>query len=812
LSFPLHEHLTAALGASYTIERELGGGGMSRVFVAEEKALGRRVVIKVLPPEMAAALSSDRFRQEIQLAARVQHPHIVPLLSAGEIANGWGTGAPMTYFTMPYVEGESLRSRLAGDAMTISDLIRILREVASALEAAHAKGIVHRDVKPENVLLSHGSAMVTDFGVARAISSATVSNERLTTHGLAIGTPAYMAPEQAAADPTVDHRADIYSWGVLAYELLTGATPFAGRPPQAMLAAHTLETPQPLPSRHVNVPPALASLVMRCLAKLPADRPQSAAAIVRELDDITTTPSGTARLEGVRVKGAQRRTIASAAAIIVVFGLAAMFVSQRSKQQRAAAVVATSDSSQGAVPPRNAIAVLPFTNSGGPAADEYLSDGMTDELTTSLAKRSDLEIVGRRSAYAFKGKDARPQDIGHALGAAFLLDGTVRRVGSRMRVSAQLTRAANGIVVWSDRYEGPADDVFALQDSIADAIAGALRLRLASSQAGGTDGTRTASPEAHDLYLQARFNAAKHTREGLLKAIALFQQSIAKDSLYALPWAGIGDAYGWLADDYVPTSEAYPIAKQAAQRSLQLAPRLAEGHAVLGWILYAYDWDFAGSERESAAAIALDPGSALARSNHAFALHALGRFPESIAEMRRAIALDPLSASQSANLEWALLMARRYDEVIAQRNITRELDPTYFFSDSWGAVAYRALGRFDEALAIYLEQKRREPSRPLAGLAVTYVAKGDTAAARAELRALEEYATRSYVRPEQIAQVYVALGQPERALELLERAVATRSNGTLTLRDASSWEPLRADPRFARLVARTGLAPLPSQR
>ncbi|CAA9354023.1 MAG: Putative serine/threonine protein kinase, partial [uncultured Gemmatimonadaceae bacterium] len=286
----LREQLQESLGTAYAIQRELGGGGMSRVFLAEELALGRRVVVKVLPREAGAGLSIERFRREIQLAARLQHPHIVPLLAAGDAG-----GVP--YFTMPFVEGNSLRERLRGRAepVPVRDAVRLLRDVAAALAYAHESGVVHRDIKPDNVLVSHGSAMVTDFGVAKAVSSARADaapgagDGTLTALGSSLGTPAYMAPEQAAADPATDHRADIYSFGVLAYELLAGEAPFAGRAPHAMIVAHLTEAPRPLADARPGVPAALAELVGRCLAKDPEARPQSAAEVVRVLDDLPLT-------------------------------------------------------------------------------------------------------------------------------------------------------------------------------------------------------------------------------------------------------------------------------------------------------------------------------------------------------------------------------------------------------------------------------------------------------------------------------------------------------------------------------------------
>lgn len=767
---------------------------MSRVFLADEIALQRRVVIKVLPPEMAASLSVDRFNLEIKLAAKLQHPHIVPLLSAGEV-----DGLP--YFTMPYVEGESLRARIAraGNAPA-TDAIRILREVASALDYAHSMGIVHRDIKPDNVLLSHGSAMVTDLGVAKALTaSVTRANDGLTMLGTTLGTPAYMAPEQVAADPDIDHRADIYAWGVMAYELLTGATPFAGRTPQAMLAAHVSEAPMSVALRRPGLAPALSTVVMQCLAKVPSERPQSGAALIESLDAVIT-PQQLTGLPQVAVLAAERpraqmRRAFFGAGILLALALATFGWTKRSSMlsSHAGSVVPTD---------RLSIAVLPFVSVGSDSAQDFISDGMTDELAAALTKVPGLQVAARRSAFVFKGSNSDPVAIGSALKVALLLDGSVQRANDRVRVTAQLTRASDGFVLWSERYEGNAREIFALQDSIAAAVVGALKLTLGAGTLSELASTRTKSLEAHDLYLKGRFEASKHTKAGLLASLDLFQKAVAVDPSYPLPWVGMADAYGWLADDYLPSKDAYTKAKAAVTRAIELAPTLAEAHAVLGWILYAYDWDFPAAERESHMAVTLDSSSALARSNYAFALQALGKNSEALVQMRRALALEPLSAAYSANLEWHLLMQRKYREVIAQHAQTVQIDPTYFFSDSWAGVAYRELGQYGDALKTYQQAEAVSGGRPIAGMVATYARLGDTASAKRELARLEEFGRTTHVPADRLALAYTALGDRERAFQLLDKAVNERANGVLILSASPVYDALRSDPRFASLVRR----------
>ena len=776
----LRDQLQTSLGDAYTLERELGGGGMSRVFVAHEQKLDRDVVVKVLSPELSVGISSERFAREIKVAAMLQEPHIVPIHAAGLTADG------LPWFTMPFVRGDSLRRRIEQGHVPLSEATGILRDIARALLYAHAHGVVHRDIKPENVLLSEGTAVVMDFGIAKALSASQSADSRaLTATGTSIGTPAYMAPEQAAADPDVDHRADLYAWGMIAYELLSGHHAFANRTtPQQLLRAQMSEMPADLRDERFHVPAALAGLVMRSLEKDPAARPGS----IREVLEVLDAKHSIAK----RVVRNTHPVVVVAAVAGLVLALGAYVIVAR----REGAIPAAGDRS---------IAVMPFTIIGGDSAEEYLAAGMTDELASELTKVAGLRVAARRSVWSYKGKGSQPAEIGRALNVAMLLDGTVQHAKDRIRVRAQLTSASDGGVLWGDSFEGAAGDVFALQDTITSAIIGKLRLTFAASAVAKRATERPKNLHAHELYLRGRFEADRHTEHGLRAAIALFQRAAAEDSTYALPWVGIADAYGWLADGYMPASDAYPKAKAAVAHAIDLAPTLAEAHAVLGWILLAYDWDFAAAEAEGSKAVALDPNSALAHSNYSFALLYRHKPDAAMAEVRRAFAIDPLSAALSDVFEWHLLQSRQYAAVLEQHKVTRRLDPTYFFSDSWAAIAYRELGYFDESVAAYKLVASAHEDVALPGLAVTYARMGDTTRARALLKQL--LAGPAHVKPDGVAQVYANLGQRDQAFEWLDSAYRIRVNSILETARSPVFDPLRSDPRFAVLQRKIGLAP-----
>ena len=794
----LRSALEKDLGETYAFDRELGGGGMSRVFVAEERALKRLVVVKVLKGDMAEGVSFDRFRREIQLAAKLQHPHIVPLISSGEVA-------AKPYFTMPFIEGESLRARLTREGeLPVAESLRILRHVAAALSYAHKHGVVHRDIKPDNVMLADDFALVTDFGVAKAVSesSSAVPGGSLTGLGLAIGTPAYMSPEQAVADPTVDHRADIYSWGVLAYEMLTGWPPFNGLSPQATLAAQAVQKPDDIQKKRPGLPPALSSLVMRCLEKRPSDRPQTAADVLQELDAIVTPTGGTqATLVAPPApsKGVPRAF--SIATAVIVVAIAAFLLYQRGGFTRSASSTEL-----------NSVAVLPMVNVGGDSANDYFSDGMTDELTNALGKLPGLRVASRTSAYAFKRRtDADAAQIGKALHVQALLEGTVRRAGDRLRVTAQLTNVSDGLAFWSDTYERDAKDVFRVQDDIARSIANALKLKLGTPAATVSSSSRgTENLQAYDLYLRGLYFWNRRGADNLLRAISYFEQAVAADKNFGRAYAAMASAYA-LLPEYTdsPPADVLDRTRSAATHALQIDSGLAQAHTALG-LASVHAWDFDAAEKQYRMAIALEPRYATAHQWYGELLYQTGRVDSAVAEIRRAAELDPLAPITASALGYALDLAGRCDEGITEIKKGIELASTIALNHMVLSYCYLFKRDYPNAVREVETAARLAPDLAVeqGALAYIYGATGDRNRARAVLARLEQRARSEHVGPFSIAMAKIGLGDNEGALTALERAVNEHdiALSQFSMTRDRAWEPIRSDPRFRRILERMNLA------
>jgi serine/threonine protein kinase/tetratricopeptide (TPR) repeat protein len=654
----LKEQLQQTLGGSYTLERELGGGGMSRVFVAEETSLGRKVVVKVLPPDLAATVNVERFRREIQLAARLQHPHIVPVLAAG-ISDG------LPYYTMPFIEGESLRARLArSGALPVPEAAKILRDVLSALSYAHEHGVVHRDIKPDNVLLTGNHAVVADFGVAKALSASTNPGSSLTSLGVALGTPAYMSPEQAAADPATDHRADLYGVGAMAYEMLTGHQVFSARSPQAMLAAHAAEKPEPIDRRRPSVPPELSSLIMRSLEKHVADRPQSAGEMLAGLE-AAITPSGatTPHIGAIapRAQKSDRRGLFMAigsAVVLLTLASSSWYWYDRKSPVVAAAAADTTPS----------LAVIPFENLGK-SEDAYFADGMTEEISSRLGALSGLRVIGRQSAKSYANTNKPFTQVGRELGVAYVLTGSVRwdrsRAGhNRVNVSPALLRTSDGTQLWSEPYEDEVTGVFDIQGKVAERVAAALKVRLTEGQQRSLTARPTDNLDAYDSYLRGKATeAGTWDPTSWSRAANYYSRAASLDPKFADAYAALGRAHlgvYWFRGD--PTPQRLELAKVAIDKALALQPGLPAAHSALADYYYHGKLDYQRALKEVEVARSLAPNDPDAMDLRGRIERRQNRWAESIANIKRASELDPRNTQFLSDLCETQLTARQYEE------------------------------------------------------------------------------------------------------------------------------------------------------
>ena len=809
----IREDLQRALGAAYTIERELGGGGMSIVFVATDNTLGRQVVIKVLPQELAATVSVDRFKREIMLSAALQHPHIVPVLSAGQAEQ-------LPYFIMPYVDGESVRARMARGPLSVRETVTILKDVARALAYAHGRGIIHRDIKPDNILLSGGAAVVTDFGVAKAISASRErvtlggrtssggwSSGTITSVGTSLGTPLYMAPEQAAADPNTDHRADLYALGVVGYEMLVGAPPFYGRTPQALLAAQLTEQPKPISSRRYDVPPALGDLIMRMMEKDPAKRPRTATEVARQLDDPSVMSGEFTSLRPLNARSGswkRRASLLGVVGVLLAAGLAAgTYFRIRQAPPGALASVPAAAAAK-------SIVVLPLVNIGGDTSDVYFAEGMTAQLTTSLAKLRGLRVAARTAAAAAREKYSSPEDIGKALNVSMLLEGTVQRESGRLRVTARLISIADGATLWSDMFERQSTDLFKVQDEISNAIVAAVSPELGPSAAlaGSSSARGTDDLQAYDLYLRGRFFFQKRGEDALRSALTLYEQATAKDPAFAKAYTGIADVYAVLplyAD--VRVDSVLPLGLRIIDKAIALDSTLPEAYASRANLLQL-GWRWADAERDYQRALAIDPNYATAHQWYGEMLLLNGRVDEAITQLRRATELDPLSPVAFGSYGIALGIAKRDAPAVAAVKHALELDSTLIVSRMMAGTVHLYANRLPDAIR-ELEVAQQLDSTNAFALGVlgyAYAKAGRVAQAREIARQLESRTARKSTAGAAAARVHLGLADTARALTLLEQAAAQHdvSFSTEVLAEPF-FDPIRHSPRFAGVIARVGL-------
>jgi eukaryotic-like serine/threonine-protein kinase len=754
--------LSAALTDRYRVTGPVGAGGMAVVFRAEDVKHGRPVAIKVLKPELASSLWSGRFLREIQIASRLQHPHVLPLYDSGEAGD-------LLFYVMPFVPGESLRARLNREGMLpVAEAVRLAREVADGLRHAHELGIIHRDIKPENILLSGGHALVCDFGIARAVSLA--AEETPAQPGLAIGTPLYMSPEQTAGSGDLDARSDIYSLGCLLFEMLAGEPPFRGPTPLAIMAAHSTARIPSLRRIRGDVPPRIEAVVMRAMAKRPEQRFADAAELLATLDPSAETPPPGAAYAAPRV---------------------------------------------------TAVVVLPFENLSGDPETEYLSDGISEELMQALSGIPGLRVVARTTAFALKGKREDARDLGERLRVDLVLDGSVRVAGDRVRVSAQLVDTADGYQLWAGRYAGTTGDTLTLEEQIGGAIAEVLRRRLAGDRAPAPAQPETIAapaapvpgrrdPKAHEAYLKGRHHWNRRTEQGLLRSVEWFEQAIALSPDDPVPRAALADAYLLLGlYGSAPAADAMPRAAAAAEHALALDPRSAEAHTALACVRALYDWNWRAAEAHFRLATELRPGYAVAHQWRAMHLLVpLARFDEAAQSLAVARELDPLSPAILTSVGVLAFFQRNHAAGLSALGEVLDLDPDFAAAHHFLGLTHLQLANGAEAHA-KLERAVTLSGRSvetLASLAWADARLGREQEARAVLDELSSRAEHGYVSPVRIAQVLLGLGDRDAALGRLSEALERRAADLVWLGVHPIYDEIREDPRFRALVGRLGVA------
>ncbi len=708
----LRDQLETALRSAYAIERELGRGGMATVFLARDLRHERPVALKVLHPELGATLGPERFLREIRLCANLQHPHILTVLDSGEVARPGSS--PLLWFTMPFVEGESLRSRLTREKqLPLEDALRIARETADGLDYAHRHGVVHRDIKPENILLSGDHALVADFGIARALRG---EGERLTETGLAIGTPSYMSPEQAAGERDLDGRTDVYAVGAVLYEMLAGEPPFTGPTAQAIVVRALTETPRPLGALRTGLPAAMDEVIARAMARAPADRYATAAQFAQALADADRTrqqsrdarsqPGGVAPHPSTH----RRMPVVGVLALGFALGLGALFA-WRSTHNSAPLTGART------------IAVLPFENMGD-STDGYFADGMTDAVRGKLAGLSGFRVISRASSIQYKDSPKPPPEIGAELGTQFLLTATVRWQkgggGSRVQVSPELIDVRDGTTRWQQPFDAAISDVFQVQADIAGRVAQALEVALGTEERGRLAERPTENLAAYDAYLKGEeiSNSIGNSDPAVLRrAAGYYEQAVALDARFAQSWAQLSRARSLVYTNGVPTTALAEEARAAAERALALAPEHPAGRLAMGdyYRSVVSDDRRALEQYEEGRKLSHDDADLL--TGTAVAEQGLGRWQLALEHLKQASAVDPRSVATVRRLARASLWLRRYPEALAAFDRTLALAPGSMIAIEEKAMVYLAMGDLARAREVVRDPPGVEPAGLVAFLA-----------------------------------------------------------------------------------------------
>ena len=782
----------------FRIIEKLGAGGMGVVYKAIDTRLDRPVALKFLPDRLLEdSQALERFRREARAASALNHPGICTIYDIGE-QDGRG------FIAMEFIDGETLRSHIHGQALPLEEILKLGIQIAEALDAAHTEGIIHRDIKPANIFVTkRGQAKVLDFGLAKLVPKGVAGADSdfggevpdsTSIVGIISGTPAYMSPEQVRGD-NLDPRTDIFSLGLLLYEMATGRQAFGGGTGGMIIEAVLTRSPVPARSINPDIPLRLEEIINKALQKDRDQRYQHAADIRTDLQRLERgADSGWRAAEAEADSGLISTTSHLHSTGVQRAGNS----TGQTPAHRPGRVSKIIDS----------LAVLPFENASRDVEHEYLSDGIACSLINILATVPKLRVMAQSTVFRYKGREIDPQAVGRELNVRAVLTGRIMQSGGSLRIGAELVDVATGSQLWGAQYDRKPGDIFAIQDEISNEISGKLRLKLTRAEKKRLTKRQTDDAEAYRDYLKGRHHWNKWTEDGFYKAIECFQQAVEKDPGYALAYTGLADSYvllGW--NSYLPPKDAFPKAKTPAMAALRLDPDLGEAHTPQAAVLWLHDWQWQEAETEFKRSLALNPAHPTASHWYAESLMTMGRSEEAIARMKKSQELDPLSLIISAGIGWAYYHARRYDDAIEQLRRTVELDPNYPITYWILGLLLRKMGRYELAIAEGEKGVKLSGGSSLmsAALAQTYATAGRKKEALQILDDLTKLAKQKYVAPHFFAGIHLGLGEDDRAMEYLEKSYEEHCHWLIYLHIDPSMDGLRSNPHFQDLLRRVGL-------